>query len=93
MIKNVKSTVPWTYVINDLKGEEIVGTFKFRVEKIIKIKFAKMYVKWIGYDSFFNSWIDKKDMVLMREYFPEPKSLGRRVKVELDLLIMQQNQI
>ena len=27
VIKNVKYTVPWTYVINDLKGEEIIGTF------------------------------------------------------------------
>ena len=27
VIKEVKSTVPWTYVISDLKGEEIVGTF------------------------------------------------------------------
>ena len=27
VIKNVKNTVPWTYVINDINGEEIVGTF------------------------------------------------------------------
>ena len=27
LIKKVKNTVPWTYVISDLKGEEIVGTF------------------------------------------------------------------
>ena len=27
VIKKVKNTVPWTYVIIDLKGEEIVGTF------------------------------------------------------------------
>ena len=27
MIKKVKNTVPWTYVINDLNGEEIVETF------------------------------------------------------------------
>ena len=26
-IKKVKNTVPWTYVISDLKGKEIVGTF------------------------------------------------------------------
>ena len=25
VIKEVKNTVPWTYVINDLNGEEIVG--------------------------------------------------------------------
>ena len=27
MIKEVKKAVPWTYVINDLNGEEIMGTF------------------------------------------------------------------
>ena len=27
VIKKVKNTVPWTYIISDLKGEEIVGTF------------------------------------------------------------------
>ena len=26
-MKKVKNTVPWTYVINDLDGEEIVGKF------------------------------------------------------------------
>ena len=47
LIKNVKNTVPWTYVVNDVKGEEIVGTFyenelqkrikkEFRIEKTIK---------------------------------------------------------
>ena len=27
VIKNVKNTVSWTYVINNLNGEEIIGTF------------------------------------------------------------------
>ena len=27
MIKKVKKIVPWTYVINDLNGEEIIQTF------------------------------------------------------------------
>ena len=27
IIKKTKNTVPWTYVINDLNGEEIIGTF------------------------------------------------------------------
>ena len=74
VIKNVKNTVPWTYVISDFKGEEIVGTFyekelqktnqkKFRVEKVIKRKDNKLFVKWKAYDIFFNSWIDKKAIV------------------------------
>ena len=27
LFKTVKNIVPWTYVVNDLKGEEIIGTF------------------------------------------------------------------
>ena len=74
MIKKNKNTVPWTYVINDLNGEEIAGTFyekkmqkivqqEFRIEKLIKEKGDKIYVKWRGYDNSFNSWIDKQDFV------------------------------
>ena len=34
VIKKVKNTVPWTYVISDFKGKEIVGTFyKKRIAK------------------------------------------------------------
>ena len=73
-IKKVKNTVPWTYVINDLNRKEIVGTFyenelqktnqkEFRTEKVIKTKGDKLYVKWKGYNSSFNSWIDQKDIV------------------------------
>ena len=70
----IKNTVSWTYVINDLNGEEIVGAFyekelhktnqkEFRIEKVLKKKGDKLYVKWKGYDNSFNSWIDKKDLV------------------------------
>ena len=56
----------------------------FRVEKVIK-NGDKLYFKWKGYNNSFNSWIDKKDIVWMSEYFPETKSSGGRVKIELDL--------
>ena len=36
---------------------------EFRIEKVIKRKGDKIYVKWEGYDNSFNSWIDKKDLV------------------------------
>ena len=68
VIKKVKNTVPWTYVISDLNGEEIVGTFyekelqepnqkQFRAEKALIRKGNKLgngKAKII----FFNSWID-----------------------------------
>ena len=36
---------------------------EFRVEKVIKRKGDKLYVKWKGYDNSFNSWFDKKDVL------------------------------
>ena len=57
MIKKLKNTVLWTYVISDLSGKEIVGTFfkkelkktnqkEFRVEKVTKKKADELYVQW-----------------------------------------------
>ena len=74
VIKKVKNTISWTYVINDLNGEEIIGAFyekellktnqeEFRIEKVIRGKGNKLYVKWKSYDNSFNSWIDKKDII------------------------------
>ena len=36
---------------------------EFRIEKAIKRKGDKIYVKWKGYDNSFNSWIDKNDII------------------------------
>ena len=74
VIKKIKNIVPWTYVISDLNGEEIIGSFyekelqktnqkEFRIEKVVKRKGDKLYVKWKGYNNSFNSWIDKKDLI------------------------------
>ena len=35
---------------------------EFRIEKVIKKKCDKLYVKWKGYYNLFNSWIDKKKL-------------------------------
>ena len=74
VITKVKNTVPWTYVINDLNREEIIGTFyekelqktnqeEFRIDKVTKRKSYEIYVKWKGYDNSFYSWIDKNDII------------------------------
>ena len=31
IISKIKNTVPWTYIINDLNGEKVIGTF-FRMQ-------------------------------------------------------------
>ena len=57
VVSKIKNTVPWTYVINDLNGGEIIATFyekelqktnqqEFRIEKVIKKKGDKLCVKW-----------------------------------------------
>ena len=62
MIKKAKNNVPWTYVIEDLNGKEIVGMFykkklqktnqtEFKIEKVRKKKGDKLYVKWKCYDN------------------------------------------
>ena len=73
VVSKIKETVPWTYVISDLNGEKIAGSFyekelqktsqgKFRIEKVIKKKGDKLYVKWKGYDVSFNKRINKKGL-------------------------------
>ena len=62
IIKKVKNTVPWNYVINDLNNEEIIGSFyekefqktnekEFRIEKVLKRKVDKLDVKQKEYDN------------------------------------------
>ena len=74
VIDKINNTVPWTYAISDLNSEEITGSFyekeiqstnqqKFRIDKIIKRKGDKLYVKWKGYNDSFNSCINKKDIL------------------------------
>ena len=74
VVSKVKNTVPWTYVINDLSGEENTESFyekelqkssqtELRQEKVHKRKGDKLYIKWKGYDNCLDNWIDKKDLI------------------------------
>ena len=74
VVNKIKNTLPWTYKINGSNGEKIVGSFyekelqktdqkEFRIEKVIRRKGDKLYVKWKGYDNSFNSWINKSDII------------------------------
>ena len=64
-----------TYKIKDLNNEIIKGIFyekelqktrndgdEYIIEKILKTNKNKIYVKWRGYNSSFNSWIDKNSV-------------------------------
>ena len=59
VVSKIKNTVPWTYLINYLNREELIGAFyekelqktnekEFKIEKVIKRKGDKLYVKWKG---------------------------------------------
>ena len=83
----LKNNAPQTHVIDDLNGEKTVETFygkelqktiqkEFRIEKVIKIKGGKLYVKWEGYNNSFNSWIKKDTQILQL-----------RVKVQIPMVL------
>ena len=66
VVSKIKNTVLWTYAVNDLNGEKITGSFhekelqktnqkEFKIEKVLKRKSDKMYIKWKGYSNSFNS--------------------------------------
>ena len=74
LLKKLKNTVPWIYFNDDLNCDEIIGIFyekelqktdqqEFRIEKVTKKNGDKLYVKWKGYDSSVNSWINKNDLI------------------------------
>ena len=74
LIKEIKDCLPRIYIISDLNDAKIVGKFyekamqktgyfQLKVEKLIKRKSDRMYVKWKSYDESLNSWINMKDIV------------------------------
>lgn len=72
-IRKVQLTNPVTYLLEDLDGEPISGAMYteelllagspdvYLVEKVLSRKGDKLYVKWLGFDNKFNSWINKND--------------------------------
>jgi hypothetical protein len=72
-IYKVKNTTPVVYLLEDLAGEKLQGSFYnqelkqtkipdyFRIEKVLETKQNKIKVRWKGYDSRFDSWIDVKN--------------------------------
>jgi transposase InsO family protein len=71
IIDKVKNTNPYTYTVQDMNGEEVLGSFYteelqkstqevYRIEKIIRKKkingIEHGLVKWLGYNDKFNEW-------------------------------------
>ena len=73
------NTKPPLYKIKDWNGEEIESIFyaqelqaveadaekEYLIEKVIRTKGNRALVKWLGYSDSFNSWVPKKDVVLL----------------------------
>ncbi|XP_022193283.1 uncharacterized protein LOC120353103 [Nilaparvata lugens] len=74
-VTHVRSTVPITYELEDVRGQPVQGGFYsqeivktkvpsvFEIAKVLKRRGNKLLVHWKGYDSSHNSWIDKNDLV------------------------------
>ena len=72
-ITAVKATIPTTYTIEDTRGEPVQGTFYeqelqtsvqeiYRIDRVLKRGKDRVFVKWDGYISAFNSWIPLADV-------------------------------
>ena len=84
-IKEIRKTNPITYIIEDLEGEKIEGTFYepelqkteqqiYRIEKVIEEKNGESLVKWKGYPDKFNSWVNNKDLIDLSQLKNDDKS-------------------
>ena len=63
VIKNVKNTVPWTYVISNLNGEELVETFyEKELQKQIK---KSLKLKKLSKSKVINYMLNGKAMIIL----------------------------
>lgn len=74
-VRKIQYSFPITYLLESLSGEEILGTVYaeelllaknadlYLVEKIVRKKGTECFVKWLGFDSSHNSWVNANDFV------------------------------
>lgn len=74
-VKKIQYTDPITYLLSDWEGNDIKGGVYaeemqkvkypdvYLVEKILRRKNNKVYVKWLGFDNRFNSWVNENDVL------------------------------
>ena len=53
-------------MVKKLKELQKTDQKEFRIEKVIKRKGNKLFVKWKGYGNSFNCWINKKRRSIKR---------------------------
>lgn len=75
-VSKVQNTKPTTYILEDTKSSPILGAFYaheiqktknpdlYLVEKVLKRKGNKVFVKWLGLPSTENCWINKANCVV-----------------------------
>lgn len=75
-IEDVIHSNPITYKLRDLNGEEVKGNFYeqelqktkfpdvYLVERVLRKKGDKVFVKWLGFDNSHNSWLNKDKIIL-----------------------------
>lgn len=73
-IRKAQYTNPRTYLLEDHSGEQILGSFyseelqkvkypdMYLVEKVLRRKGSKVYVKFLGLNNNHNAWINKSDL-------------------------------
>ena len=71
----VQPTMPETYILKDKSGELLQGGFYghelmkstigdvYLIEKILKRKKDRYFIRWLGFNSSHDSWVNKKDIV------------------------------
>ena len=75
-ISKAQDTHPPTFCLKDWNGDDLKGSFYaqelqkinkpdniFRVEEVLKEEKRRIFVKWLGYPSSYNSWVNKKDII------------------------------
>lgn len=70
-----ENTDPVTYLLSDYRGEDVSGSVYehelllvkhpdlYLVEKILRKRGTQAYVKWLGFDSSHNSWVDSNTII------------------------------
>lgn len=74
-VTQVNNTTPVTYLLRDFQDQPIQGSFYneelapvkdpelYLIERVIKSRGSKVFVKWYGFSDEFNSWINKSELM------------------------------